>query len=69
MSAALVDEPEHFSCIIVGRKDHFFGFLGYLRIVVASCPYPAARKHASHFGELGARIALVIINKEWAFEI
>ena len=68
ISTALVDKPEHFSCIIVARKDHFFGFLGLLRIVVASCPYPAARKHASHLGELGARIALVVINKKGVFE-
>jgi hypothetical protein len=68
MSTALVNKPEHFSCIIVGRKDHILGFLGYLRIVVARCPYPAARKHASHFGELGARKALIVINKEWSFE-
>jgi hypothetical protein len=35
---------------------------------VTGCPYPAARKHAGHFGELCARIALVVINKEWSFE-
>jgi hypothetical protein len=35
---------------------------------VAGCPYPAARKHACHFGELRARIAFVVINKEWPFE-
>jgi hypothetical protein len=36
---------------------------------MTGCPYPAARKHANHLGELGARIALVIINKKRAFEI
>jgi hypothetical protein len=49
-------------------KDHFFGIPGFPRIEVSSCPYPAARKYANHLGELGARIALVVINEKRAFE-
>ncbi|MDQ3909599.1 MAG: hypothetical protein M3232_04245 [Thermoproteota archaeon] len=64
MSTALVDKPEHFSCIIVSRKDHFLGFRSFWGIVVACCPYPAAREYANHFGEPGARIALIVVDKE-----